>query len=189
MHLKPEAQQARRSATFLFWGVLTTGLVMALGAPPIAAEEHREVPTASVEFEDQESDGDAVLVAAASLPDGGFIVMHDEKIAEGLVEESIVGVSDYLEAGSHTDILVSLDPPLSGTQVLLAMAHQDTNENGTFDFADSDGAEDGAYPDGQGGAVLDDGQVEISEGIPAPGFLFGIVAIGAALAVTRYRLR
>ncbi len=168
--------------------VLLIGAAVFFLAPGAFAGEHDET-VANVVFEDQESDGDQIVIAQAELPEGGFIVMHDEQIADGLVEESITGVSGFLAPGSHTDVTVRLDPPITRTQVLLAMAHQDTNDNEVFDFDDSQGEDDGAYPDSDGGAVLDDGQVGISQGIPAPGVMLAVVIIAAALGLAQRRLR
>lgn len=62
------------------------------------------------------------------------------------VPQKLLGVSDYLEAGSHEHVPVTLDRPLESDNVtVIAMAHQDTNGNQAFDYALSNQSVDGPY--------------------------------------------
>lgn len=62
------------------------------------------------------------------------------------VPQKLLGVSDYLEAGSHERVPVTLDRPLESDNVtVIAMAHQDTNGNQAFDYALSNQSVDGPY--------------------------------------------
>ena len=149
----------------------------------------------SIQFGDQQSDGKAVTVKSATLPEGGFIVIHEaisktatssssssslspptseatmgrrspmttasrprspEQLSPEPVEvDSIVGVSEYLDPGTHRNVTVSLfDVPgkefersqLTESQdVASAELHHDTNSNNRFDFLTSDRTTDKPY--------------------------------------------
>ena len=126
---------------------------------PTPTEEPTETPTpgdggtggggtASVTFDDQNSDGSSVVVRSATLSDGGFLVIHDQSGA-------VLGHSAYLEAGSHSNVGVTLDDPITATQVLIAMAHTDDGDQ-SYEFPGADG------PYTAGGApVTDDARVTI----------------------------
>jgi len=98
-----------------------------------------EAATATVSISDQESDGSEVVVDSAQLSDGGFIVIHDGSLLEGEVAGSVVGNSEYLEAGSHEDVTITLDEPMDENFTAIAMPHLDTNGNEAYDFPDADG--------------------------------------------------
>lgn len=112
--------------------------------------------SASATFDDQATDGTSVTVQSATLPEGGFVAIHDAKLLqEGELFESVIGVSDALDAGTHEDLKVMLYQGVPGNefdqsmlqkdQALIAMPHLDTNGNGTYDFVTSDGEADGPY--------------------------------------------
>ena len=120
--------------------------------------------SASAMFEDQETGGKNVTVQSATLPEGGFVAIHDGRLQEGKVFESVIGVSDFLSAGTHEDVKVMLFQGVPGgdfdqqrlmeDQTLFAMPHLDTDGNQTYDFITSNGDADGPYTtDGQ--PVLD----------------------------------
>lgn len=111
-------------------------------------------PTATISFQDQESDGRSVVVDSIYLPEGGYAVMHDGRIFGGQVVGSVIGTSEYLEPGFHRNVEVQLfDVPgatfdeerLTRDQLLVGMAHQDTDGDEQFDFVATGGADDGAY--------------------------------------------
>ena len=118
--------------------------------------------SASVSFSDQTAQdaGTLVIVDSVTLSEGGFIAIHD---AQG----NIVGVSSYLEAGSHSDVRVRLDEPVEDRVTLEAMAHKDTDGNMQFGFVATDGAEDGAYTSG-GSPVTASATVGLSTPTPTP---------------------
>ncbi|WP_191907507.1 hypothetical protein [Haloarcula sp. CBA1131] len=95
--------------------------------------------TATVTISDQESDGSEVVVDSAQLPEGGFIVIHDSTLLDGGILSSVIGNSEYLEAGSHEDITITLDEPQDEDFAAIAMPHLDTNGNEAYDFPDADG--------------------------------------------------
>ncbi|WP_135828622.1 DUF7282 domain-containing protein [Halorussus halobius] len=69
---------------------------------------------------------------------------------EGMAQEytagEVLGNSTYLEAGTHENVTVELDAPLDESQVVIAMAHLDTNDNQMYEFPEADDpyTEDGA---------------------------------------------
>ena len=120
-------------------------------------------PTASVSISDQTTDGTTVTVESASLSEGGFVTIHDGSLADGAVFDSVRGTSAYLEAGSSSDIEVSLDAPYESDGTVIAMPHMDTNGNEAYDFVSSDGAEDGPYT-ADGAAVTDRASLTVETG-------------------------
>jgi hypothetical protein len=120
---------------------------------------------AAVTFEDQESDGETVTVANATLPEGGFVVIHDATLLDGDAVGSVVGVSDYLAPGEASDINVSLNETLTESQTLIAMPHLDDPTNFQYDFVTSNGTEDPPYTVNET-AVTDDANITV-EGEPA----------------------
>lgn len=138
----------------------------ALGSGAVAAgqdDDEGEAESASVTFENQSTDGSSVTVASATLPEGGFVAIHDARLLEGDALGSVVGVSELLDAGEHEDVEVTLfgDVPgaefeqsaLEETQPLIPMPHLNTNDNESYDFISSEGADDGPYTNA-GAAVV-----------------------------------
>jgi len=156
---------------------VSTGTNFTLTVPNQGFEDNVETdgrvapkPTASVSISNQTTDGTTVTVDSASLSNGGFVTIHDGSLADGAVFDSVRGTSAYLEAGSHSDIEVSLDAPYESDGAAIAMPHQDTNGNEAYDFVSSDGAEDGPYT-ADGAAVTDDASLTVettTEETPTP---------------------
>lgn len=95
-------------------------------------------PSASISFADQATAGSNVTVGSTTLENCGFVVVRNES-------GSVVGVSSHLANGTHENLSVSLDAPLQADQNLTAVAHRDTNGNGTFDYNGTNATLDGAY--------------------------------------------
>jgi hypothetical protein len=126
-------------------------------------------PSASVTFDDQSTGGKTVTVASVTVSEGGYVVIHDSSLLDGAVLESVIGVSEYLEAGSHEDVTVTLfDVPggefetsmLEEDQTLIAMPHRETNDNETYDFLTTEGEVDGPYTE-DGEAVVDEAAITV----------------------------
>ncbi len=109
----------------------------------------------------------------ATLSDGGFVTIHDSSLLDGKVFDSVIGVSDSLDAGMHEDIEISLYEGVPGGDfdmdmldsdtTLIAMPHMDSDDNDTYDFVTSQGEADGPYTmDGK--AVIDDAKITLSDG-------------------------
>ncbi|GAB3669186.1 DUF7282 domain-containing protein [Halopiger thermotolerans] len=120
--------------------------------------------TASIEFADQESDGETVVVDSVDLSEGGFVAVYED-VAVDADPDAVVGVSDYLEPGEHDDVEIDLEEPIEESQALVAIAHHDTNDNEAFDYVESDGAEDEPYATAGGGLVIDGAFVTVAEDV------------------------
>ena len=125
---------------------------------------------ASVTFEDDDLAEDSVTVSSVFLPNGGYVAIHDARLAQSPPQpfDSVIGVSDYLPSGTHEDVQIPLFtgvpgqtsatfgaspyPDQNGT--LIAMPHRETTVNTTYDFV-ATGNEDGPYLDENGDPVVD----------------------------------
>ena len=125
---------------------------------PVQANE-----TANVTIDNQTTSGDRVRIASVTVPNGGFVVVHDARLLEGNVLGSIAGVSAYLEPGTHTNVTVPVTAPLNRSQRLVAIAYRDTNRNETFEYRSSQGSLDGPYRKDDL-VVSDDAVVETTNG-------------------------
>lgn len=115
--------------------VLAAGIVVGQ-APAIFGVE--EEPTASIVFEDQETNGSVVTIDEVSLSDGGFVAVSDD--GETLV------VSDYLGSGTHENVTVQTDDEaVELTGQLTATVHRDTTSDEEYTYEETDHEEDRPY--------------------------------------------
>jgi PGF-CTERM protein len=110
--------------------------------------------SASVSMDDADSSGNTVVVDQVDLSEGGFVTVHDASLFAGETLGSVRGTSQYLEAGHHHDVEVTLDEPLTESGTIVPMAHRDTNGNEAYDFVEQEAGADGPYTY-DGGAVVD----------------------------------
>ena len=118
-----------------------------------------EAQAASVTINEQESDGETVVIESVTMDEGGFVAIHDASVEDAPVA-SVLGNSVYLEAGTHENVEITLARPLEESQMIVAMPHYDTNDNEVYDFVLSTGALDGPYT-ADGEAVTDSAQVTV----------------------------
>jgi flagellar protein FlaJ len=104
-------------------------------------------PVASMNMESQFGGKAEVNVDSASLSDGGFIVVH-QTTADG----KVLGVSEYLPAGTSEDITIQLSREVDGDETIVLIPHRDTDEDRTYDEGNET---DTVYPPG-----VDANQVE-----------------------------
>jgi plastocyanin len=99
-----------------------------------------EVPTgpSTLTLADQDGDGTTVTIDAVDLPAAGFVAVHSG--ADGS-PGPVIGVSELLNAGSTTDVVVTLDEPLTETGTVFPMVHIDTDANGVYEFGTVDGVD------------------------------------------------
>ncbi|NUB92993.1 hypothetical protein HT576_18460 [Haloterrigena sp. SYSU A121-1] len=117
--------------------------------------------TASIAFADRESSGEAVTVDELDLSEGGFVAVY---AADAVADPgAVLGTSSALEAGSHSDVEIDLEEPIEEDQPLTAVVHHDTNDDGTFEYGDTDGAEDVPYVTDAGVPVLDTAFVSVGD--------------------------
>ncbi|MFH5800296.1 twin-arginine translocation signal domain-containing protein [Haladaptatus sp. CMAA 1911] len=145
-------------------GAAVAGSALTLSSTAIAMKS-----SASVTFDDQTTGGTSISVASATLPEGGFIAIHDGRLLDGKALESVIGVSDSLDAGTHENVDVELfdvkgaefdSKMLEDDGTLIAMPHVDSNDNGEYEFVSSGGQKDGPYTKDEK-AVIDDAKVSV----------------------------
>ncbi|SIS03660.1 DUF7282 domain-containing protein [Natronorubrum thiooxidans] len=116
---------------------------------------------ATITFAEQERDGDSVVVDSVELSEGGFVAIYDgERVAD---PAGVLGSSAYLEPGAHSEVEIDLEESLEGEQPLVAVVHHDTNDDETFQYAETDGAEDEPYVTPGGAPILDTALVTVGE--------------------------
>ncbi len=125
------------------------------------ADADNDSQPAYVTFEDQTTEGETVVVENVTLASPGFVTIHDSSLLVGDVFESVIGTSEYLEAGTHEQVEVTLDEPLEEDETLIAMPHRDTNDNQTYDFVESEGQFDGPFLTADDEPVTDDAVVTV----------------------------
>ncbi len=152
--------------------VLAAGIIVGQ-APAIFGVE--EDPEASITFEDQQGDGDSVVIDEVTLSDGGFVVITDGG-------DEPFAVSEYLGSGSHENVTVEADEDeLVGR--LTATVHQDTTNDETYTYEESDGADDRPYLE-DGFPVADTATVLTVEDDDALADSFVVDEISAPTAAT-----
>jgi len=103
---------------------------------------------ASIAFKDQRTNGSNLTVQSVTLPDGGWVVVHNASYTppQSNPLTSTVGISPYLDAGEHQNVTVEL---LNGTvarnQTLIARPSRDTNDNQRYDYIRTQGYQDVGY--------------------------------------------
>ena len=117
---------------------------------------------AGVSFSDQvaQDAGTLVHIDEATLSEGGFVAVY-----AGSADGDFLGVSSYLEAGTHSDVRVRLNEPVDDRVTLVAVAHKDTDNNMQFGYIASGGAEDAPYT-ADGAAVSAQATVSIATEAP-----------------------
>jgi len=98
---------------------------------------------ASLQAQDPVVEDGQLTIESASLSEGGYVVVHAED-ADG----EVLGVSDYLASGSHSEVTIQLDSPPSSGQRVAFVVHQETNGNNQldYDFGARDDLPPGAEP-------------------------------------------
>ena len=93
--------------------------------------------TAAVTFEDQTSNGSAVVLANITLPNGGFVAVHNT--TEGGQVGDVLGNTTYLESGTHENLTVTfMNTSISSETELTVMLYEDTNDNQVYDYPAAD---------------------------------------------------
>ena len=110
------------------------------------------IPSASIQFNDQQTDGSIVSVGSVTLPQGGFVVVHGKQYLQPQNDPvtSAIGLSTYLPAGTHQNVTIALtNGSVHQRQTLVAIPSRDTNRNQTYDYVTSGGFRDVPYTDGE----------------------------------------
>lgn len=107
----------------------------------------------------QTSNGQRVTIQALTVPEGGYVAIHDARRRDAGLARNVIGVSGYLDAGTHEDLTVTLfDVPgynysesahlmgdENGNVRVFVTVHRDTNANTTFEYVTSGTSADGPY--------------------------------------------
>ena len=123
-------------------------------------------PTASIRFANQSTNGSTVTVRSVTLPSGGFVVVHNQSyLRGGDPTQTAIGLSGYLPAGTHQNVSVALvNGSVQKSQTLVAVPSQDTDNNQTYDYVQSDGFRDVPYT-ANNGAVTDRAAVTVASNV------------------------
>ncbi|WP_425433303.1 DUF7282 domain-containing protein [Haloarcula rubra] len=144
--------------------VLTSGIAGVAAAETDTDSELAQTANgASVTFANQTSGGDTVTVDSVTLPDGGYVTVHDASLNDGAVLGSVAGTSTYLGPGTHENVTVTLTDDVSDGSYV-AMAHEETDGDRTYEFVASNGQTDGPYTT-DGDIVLDGADVTVSASV------------------------
>ena len=122
----------------------------------------------SVTFDDQlvaDVETQAVTVASASLPRGGFLSVHEAPLQADDLAASVIGASRKVAAGTQENLRIALDTKLSEPTDVVAMVHRDTNDNNIYEFS-SDTDVDAPYRNAQSEPVTDRARVRVKT--PSP---------------------
>ena len=106
-----------------------------------------ERPTnASVTVANQTTDGTAVNVSRVTLPDGGYVAVHEGSYNGSNATETLVGATDYLDAGSYANVTVPLAGENDSVPVdsgrISVVVYEDTDGDRAFQYVSSGGVED-----------------------------------------------
>lgn len=127
-------------------------------------------PEVSIRFHDQSINSSSVTITSVTLPDGGFVIVHNQShLRSGDPLSTAIGLSRYLPAGTHRNVTVALiDESVQQEQTLVAIPSRDTNGNETYDYIRSDGFQDVPYT-AQNGSVTAQAVVSRSDTQRSPG--------------------
>lgn len=120
--------------------VLVGAVALAGGLAAGTATAQTANATADVSVDDQ-TGAESVTVAEATLPEGGFVVVYN---ASG----GIVGVSEYLDNGTHEDVTLEVSPEFSRSQVAVAEVRADDGDESFNASADAPYTNDNGQPIG-----------------------------------------
>ncbi|WP_327051914.1 DUF7282 domain-containing protein [Halomicrococcus gelatinilyticus] len=108
--------------------LVASARIATAGAATSATAARQQNVQSTIEFQDQTANGTTVTVASATLPDGGFILIHNESGA-------VVGRSNYLDAGTHENVEIEPAPgavSLSSQMQEMRQLLTDTQTQGTM---------------------------------------------------------
>ncbi|WP_348608072.1 DUF7282 domain-containing protein [Halobaculum rarum] len=125
--------------------VLVGAVALAGGLAAGTATAQTANATADVSVDDQ-TGAASVTVAEATLPDGGYVVVYN---ASG----GIVGVSEYLDSGTHEDVTLEVSPALSRSQVVVGEVRADDGDESFNASADQPYTNENGQPIGEAGYV------------------------------------
>ncbi|WP_336326170.1 type II secretion system F family protein [Halovenus sp. HT40] len=88
-------------------------------------------PVASISATGVTADQNNVYgIEEVSLSEGGYIAIYDEEGVDG----ELLGRTDYLEPGTHSELVIPVNQELGDGQTVRIVAHQETTDNEQFDY-------------------------------------------------------
>ena len=120
--------------------VLVGAVALAGGLAAGTATAQTANATADVSVDDQ-TGAASVVVDSATLPEGGFVVVSN---ASG----GVVGVSDYLDAGTYENVTLEVSPELARSQVVIAQVYANDGSEAFNASADTAYTNDNGQPIG-----------------------------------------
>lgn len=93
--------------------------------------------------------GSTISIDSVTIPDGGFVVIHaSDEDGKPIAPESIGHAA--VDPGTHEDVSVDLDEEVASGDKVFVMLHDDTGEEGTYEFGpDSTDVDTPTMNDGQ----------------------------------------
>jgi flagellar protein FlaJ len=113
-------------------------------------------PVASIGAVGAASTGDTITIDSASLSDGGYVVAYD-----GGANGTVLGRSSHLPPGTHEDVAIDLDQPVTRDRTVVLVAHRETTGDRTFDYPGPPYVPVAAQPDRPYAAFSGDGTDEV----------------------------
>jgi len=112
-----------------------------------------EYNDAAVNITDQSTSGGTVTVDQVNLSEDGYVAVANES---GRNPSSVRGAT-YLEAGTHSDVEVDIEPPVADQTELWAQVHLDSNGDQRFNYTRSGGEVDEPFENRVGNVMASDG--------------------------------
>lgn len=129
---------------------------------PVTYEQH----DAAVTFPDQTSGGGEVTVEDVELTEGGYVAIQNDS---GANPDAVRGVSAYLDPGTHDEVTVELDAPLSSDADLAAQVYTDSDADRRYEFDGTGGDVDGPYRNTDDNLIgTDSATITYQESTPTP---------------------
>jgi hypothetical protein len=101
-----------------------------------------------------------VTVASVTMEEAGFVVIHQESTTALVPSPGEVIGHHVVQAGENTDVVVTLDRNVRNGETLYAMLHEDTDDDGVYDFVSS-GDPDGPILGSDDQPIFDDFVVNV----------------------------
>ncbi|WP_410765372.1 BGTF surface domain-containing protein [Haloferax sp. DFSO60] len=120
--------------------------------------------TANLKFVDQETNGSYATLDQVNVSVGGFVRIET-------ADEELLGTSDYLEPGSHENVVVTFDRRLLTSNEALAVVYMDKERDQNFSMADDPPYRTNGTIDldsTNGSIVADDALLELSPDATTP---------------------
>ncbi len=132
-----------------------TGFAAGALIGPVATTDSQATANASIELENQTTNGSTIVVRSVTVPEGGFVVLHGSDYLQGYGVADSVAVSEYIKAGTHENVTLTVSTQVPGTvddytrlnvsDRVAATVHRDSNDNHQLDYYRAEGSVDHPY--------------------------------------------